>query len=476
MAVLQRVFLAVVSAVLLAGALSVSAADLQWGAYGTLPQGNATFSLAQDPTTPAVAWAATMGSGLQRTDDGKTWRTVAGLPTRLWRIAIDPSQGPEGPAPMYVASAGQGFFKSLDGGKTWTASTAGLSSSGARNVRAIAMGVNQLFIGTSDGAYRSGDGGKTWQAAGLAGYDISAITFSRYAAPPTIIASIDGVNNPGSRLVTSKDAGANWTPIKQGVPSDIVISALATGVLPNGATARPVFLAGSAGVFKSDDGGQSWGQLSGLPAQGYGSLALSPADPQVLYVGSDGGGSGNGGVWRSTDRGGNWTPILTGLAEKGVTAVSVGRDNPASVLAASWNPDKPLAPVYEVSDTQAPPQGKPEDGVCPEVSCKGGTQPTVSPAPTTAASPSPSPTPCVAAPSPSPSLSHSPSAAPSAAATASPAAAAATPSVTSQPCPSPSATTTPPPRNDIPLPVAVGVVAVLGMLLVGSIVVTRLRG
>ncbi|MGI8610186.1 MAG: WD40/YVTN/BNR-like repeat-containing protein [Candidatus Dormibacteria bacterium] len=474
MAVLQRVLLAVASAVLLvAAAVPVIAADLQWSAYGTLPLGNATFSLAQDPNTPAHVWAATMGSGLQRTDDGKTWVPAGNLPARLWRITIDPSQGPSGPAPMYVGSAGQGFFKSLDGGKTWQGSVDGLTTAGARNVRAIAMGVNQLLIGTSDGAYKSADGGRTWQAAGLAGYDISAMTFARYAGPPTILASIDGVNNPGSRVVLTKDAGANWAPIKQGLPADLVISSMAVGPLPNGALQRPLFLAGSAGVFKSDDGGQSWGQLSGLPPQGYGSLALSPGDPQILYVGSDGGGGGNGGVWRSTDRGGNWTQIINGLTEHGVTAVAVGRDNPATVLAAAWNPDKPLAPVFELSDTQATPQAKPEDGVCPEPACKGGTIPIASAAPTTTV-PTPSPTPCVGpgVASPSPRLA---SPAPSAAASDAPA-----PSPSSvagaQPCPSPSRAPTSPPHSDIPLPVAVGVVVVLGVLLVGSIVITRLRG
>ncbi|HEV1997987.1 MAG TPA: sialidase family protein, partial [Candidatus Dormibacteraeota bacterium] len=340
---------------------------------------------------------------------------------------------------------------------------------GARNVRAIAMGVNQLLIGTSDGAYKSADGGKTWQAAGLAGYDISALAFARYAAPPTVIASIDGVSNPGARVVLSKDAGVTWTPIKQGLPADMVISAIAAGPLPNGANQRPLFLAGSAGVFKSDDGGQSWGQLSGLPPQGYGSLAVSAADPQIVYVGGDGGGGGNGGVWRTTDRGGNWTQIINGLTEHGVTAVSTGRDSPATVVAAAWNPDKPLAAIYELTDTQAPPQGKPEDGVCPEISCKGGTIPSISPVPT-ANAPTPSATPCVlpAAASPSPRAS--------AAAPATAAPAAASPAAGLAPCPSPSKTPSGLGHSDIPLPVAVVVVVVLGVLLVGSIVITRLRG
>jgi hypothetical protein len=469
MAVFKRVVLSVVSAVMAAGVLTATAADLQWNPYGALPQGSASFSLAQDPSTPAVVWAATMGVGLQKTADGKAWTQVAPrtLPPRLWRIAIDPSKGPQGPAPMYVGSAGQGFFKSLDGGKTWQGSTQGLTSAGARNVRSIAMGVNELFIGTSDGAYKSADGGRTWQAAGLSGYDLSAIAFARYTGPPTVIAAIDGVNNPGARVVLTKDLGANWAPIKQGLTPDIVVSAIAAGPVPAGANLRTVFLAANAGVFKSDDGGQTWAQQSGLPAQGFGSLALSSADPNILYVGSDGGGSGGGGVWRSGDRGGTWTALPGGLTEKGITAISLGRDNPATLVAVAWNPDRPLAPVYSLSDTQVSPQGRPEDGVCPEQSCQGGFQPQPTPTPSALPSASPSPAPCAPSPSASPT---SAAPAPSPASLASP-----SPGVR-QPCPSPTRALPRAARTDIPLPLAIGVVAVLGALLVGSILFARLRG
>jgi hypothetical protein len=473
MAVFQRVVLAVVSAVLVVAAAGTAlAADLQWAAYGSLPQNNPAFSLAQDPGTPAIIYAATQGSGLLRADNGKTWKPVSStLPPKLWKIAIDPSSGPQGPSPMYVGSAGQGFFKSLDGGKTWQSSNQGLASASDRNVRAIAMGVNELVIGTSNGAFKSGDGGKTWQTAGLAGYDISAVVFARYTGPPTLVAAIDGVANPGSRVVVSKDLGATWTPVKVGVPGDIVVSAIAAGPLQAGPNLRTIFLAGSAGVFKSDDQGATWAQQSGLPAQGYGSIAMSPGDPNILYVGSDGGGGGGGGVWRSSDRGATWTQLTNGLAEKAVTAISVGRDNPATLVAAAWNPDKPLAPVYELSDTQAPPAGAAEGGVCPEPSCQGGVQPVTSPPPAPTASPSPSAQSCLESPSPSPSVSAG--ASPAAAASASPGAGS---TAAPAPCPTPSRSLPGPAHSDIPLPVAVGVVSVLAILLVGSIVVARLRG
>ncbi|MFN2466096.1 MAG: WD40/YVTN/BNR-like repeat-containing protein [Candidatus Dormibacteria bacterium] len=476
MAVFQRVLRAVASAILL-GALAApaSAADLQWSAYGTLTGAHPAFSLAQDPAAPAVTYAATQGSGLLRTDDGKTWRPVSTtLPTQLWRIAIDPAKGPQGAPPMYVGSARDGFFKSLDGGKTWTEGNQGLATPAQKNVRAIAMGVNQLVIGTSDGAFKSADGGKSWQPAGLAGYDVSAMAFARFTNPTTLVAAIDGVANPGSRLVLSKDLGTTWTPVKQGIPADIVVSSITAGPLQPGPNLRTLFLAGSAGVFKSDDQGATWAQQSGLPAQGYGSVVASPSDPNIVYVASDGGGGGGGGVWRSTDRGGTWTALAGGLVEKAITALSVGRDNPATLVAAAWNPDKPVALVYSLGDTQAPPAGQPEAGVCPEVSCQGGVQPLGSPPPSAAPSPSPTPTPCVepatAPPAASPTVSVS------AGGASPPPSASSSTAARPRPCPTPTRALPGPPRTDIPLPLAAGVVVVLGALLVGSIVLARIRG
>ncbi|GAC1330420.1 MAG: hypothetical protein NVSMB17_07750 [Candidatus Dormibacteria bacterium] len=480
MALLKCVFLSVVSAVLLAAtAAPTLGADLQWTSAGSLPQGVSAFSVAQDPATPGSLWAATNGQGLQHTEDGKTWRQVAAgvVPARLWQIEIDPSKGPGGFAPMYVGSSGQGFFKSLDAGKTWQGSVQGLGSPASRNVRAIAMGVNLLVIGTSDGAYKSVDGGRTWQAAGLSGYDLSAMAFARYANPVVLVAAIDGISNPGSRVVMSKDLGVTWTPIKQGLPADLVVSSLASGVLPAGAPQRPLFLVGSAGVFKSDDGGQGWGQVTGLPPQGYGALAVSPADANILYVGSDGGGgTGGGGVWRSADRGGTWTALPGGLTDKGITALSVGRDNPATVVAAAWSPDKGTAPLFTLSDTQAPPQGQPEGGVCPEPACQGGTQPVASPTvpPVATASPSPSPTPT---PRPSPTAARSASPVTGAGTTAPTPGTAAGSTVLPEPCIARSpAVPVPPHRSDLPLPLVIGVALVLAGLLLGSLVVTRLRG
>jgi photosystem II stability/assembly factor-like uncharacterized protein len=469
MAVSIRVALAVVlSALLFTVAWPAAGADLQWAPLAPLPAASAVFSVVNDPATPGSAYAATMGGGLLRTDDGKSWHDVGGsqLPKRLWQVAVDPAKGPNGSPPIYVGSAGSGIFKSLDGGKTWDNLSKGLPR-GALNVRSIALGRSLILIATSDGVYKTGDGGKSWQAMGLQGFDVSSVAFAKYNPPMIILAGIDGVKTPGSRLLGTQDLSGNWLALKQGVPSDLVVSAIAAGPVHAQDNLRTIFVAGSGGVYKSDDNGQTWAQLAGLPAQGFGSIALSPSDPNILYAASDGGAGATGGVWRTIDRGGTWTQVSGGLTEKTITALSIGRTNPAQLFAMAWNPDKPAVLAFTLTDTQVQPQGEAEGGVCPEGN--SGCPPLAESSPGVISSfplvlPPPCQSPIITVQSTSPSPGPSPS-----------------PSVSGSPGPSPSPTCAPSPAaapshsNDLPVGLALVLLGALLLVLVGRVIMVRRR-
>jgi photosystem II stability/assembly factor-like uncharacterized protein len=459
-------------------ALPAAGANVQWAPLAPLPQAGPAFSVTNDPAVPGTAYVATMGSGLLRTDDGKSWHEIGGssLPRNVWRVAIDAANGPKGSPPIYVGGAGGGFFKSLDGAKSWETLNKGLSGR-ALNVRSIALGRGLILIGTSDGVYKTIDGGKNWQSMGLQGFDVSSVAFAKYNPPLIILAGIDGANNPGSRLQATQDLSGKWVPLKQGVPGDLVVSAIASGPVHAQDNLRTLFVAGSGGVYKSDDDGQSWAQLAGLPAQGFGSLALSRADPNIVYTASDGGGGTSGGVWRSTDRGGTWVQISTGLATKAITALSVGADSPATLFAIAWDPDKPTVLPYLLSDTQAQPQGSAEGGLCPEGN--SDCPPLAASSPGVVASfPVVLPVPCL---SPITSALGTPSPSVSAEATVAATALAASPSVSASPgpSPSPSCPPSPPPggspRNDLPLGIVLVVLGVLLLVLAGRFLIVRRR-
>jgi hypothetical protein len=305
---------------------------------------------------------------------------------------------------------------------------------------------------------------------GLRGYDVSSVAFAKYNPPVIILAGIDGAANPGSRLQGAQDFNGRWAPLKQGVPGDLVVSAIASGPVHAQDNLRTLFVAGSGGVYKSDDDGQSFAQLAGLPAQGFGALALSPADPNIVYTASDGGGGSSGGVWQSTNRGGTWAQISAGLTTKAITALSVGNDSPATLFAVAWDPDKPAVQPYQLKDTQAQPQGSAEGGMCPEGN--SDCPPLAASSPGVVASfPLVLPSAC-SSPITSPGATPSPGV--SGAATASPSA-----SASSGPSPSPSCPPSKPPgagpRNDLLLGIALVVIGVLLLVLAGRFLIVRRR-
>ena len=98
--------------------------------------------------------------------------------------------------------------------------------------------------------------------------------------------------------------------------------------------------AASGGIFKSEDGGVSWKPIfDDMPAASIGSLALAPADPNVIWAGTgetfirSNVSIGNG-IYRSTDGGDNW--LHRGLEESGrIGRVVVHPLNPDVAYAAA---------------------------------------------------------------------------------------------------------------------------------------------
>ena len=69
-------------------------------------------------------------------------------------------------------------------------------------------------------------------------------------------------------------------------------------------------IGGPSGIFKSTDNGQSWTQLTnGLPTSGVERchIAVTPANPSVVYALFCGSDEGFYGIYKSVDEGASWT-------------------------------------------------------------------------------------------------------------------------------------------------------------------------
>ena len=85
-------------------------------------------------------------------------------------------------------------------------------------------------------------------------------------------------------------------------------------------------------MFKSTNGGGNWSAVNtGLTNTYVYALAIDPATPTTLYAGTYG-----GGVFKSTNGGGNWSAVNTGLTDTLVSALAIDPATPTTLYAGTW--------------------------------------------------------------------------------------------------------------------------------------------
>lgn len=131
----------------------------------------------------------------------------------------------------------------------------------------------------------------------------------------------------GAGLFESNDAGNTWAPVKD--ITDFGVRALAY------APGKPTrFVAGTMrGVMLSDDCGKTWKRISDPQngeMQGITSVAIDTADPNVIYAGTA------HLPWKTTDGGKTWESIHEGMIDDSdVFSIYVDHTAPANILASA---------------------------------------------------------------------------------------------------------------------------------------------
>jgi photosystem II stability/assembly factor-like uncharacterized protein len=248
------------------------------------------------------------------------------------RIA-DIAKDPRDQAVWYVAVASGGVWKTENTGTTWTPIFDDESSYSIGTVTVDPENPNVVWVGTGennsqrsagygDGVYKSLDGGQTWTNMGLETSEhIGKIVLDPRDSNVVWVASQGPLWSPGGErgLYKSTDGGETWEVSLEisentGI-SDVVLDPRDPDVLYASSYQRRrrqwTVVAGGpeSRVYKSTDGGASWRMLGGgLPEGDVGriGLALSPQNPDTIYA-TIAAADGNSGFYRSDDLGESWT-------------------------------------------------------------------------------------------------------------------------------------------------------------------------
>ncbi|HET7274644.1 MAG TPA: hypothetical protein VFI91_05665 [Longimicrobiaceae bacterium] len=268
----------------------------------------------------------------------------------------------EQPSVFFMGSTGGGVWKTTDYGNSWENVSDGYFSTGSMGAIQIAdSNPDVIYAGTGSdgirsnvitgrGVYKSIDGAESWQFIGLreAG-QIGAIEVHPTNPDLVYVAAMGHAfgPNPERGVYRSSDGGATWENIlfvsdttgavdlefKPGNPS-VIYAAMYRG------ERKPwTIISGSheGGIFKSTDGGDNWTKLSaGLPQGLVGKidLAVSPDAPERVYALVEAPDAEEG-LYRSDDAGATWRLMSQhdGLMDRPFYFTNVTADpNDADVL------------------------------------------------------------------------------------------------------------------------------------------------
>ena len=305
---------ALLAGVLLAAPLPAQdLGTLPWRHIGPSSFGGRIDDIEAIPGRPSTILVGTAGGGVFRTtNNGTTWAPVFdrdGRSTSIGDIAIAPSDpgivwvGTGEPNNRQSSTWGDGIYRSLDGGETWT--HMGLKETHhigrvvihPRNPNTVFVAALGHLWGPNDdrGVYRTTDGGTTWKKV-LAGNNVTgAVDVALDPDGRTVYAAMYQRQRrgfgfvgggPGSGLFRSRDGGDTWEPLTNGLPVGVKgrIGIAIAPSQPN--TVYAIVEAKAGGVFRSDDKGSTWTRQSSLNPRPmyYSQVRVDPQHPDRVWV------------------------------------------------------------------------------------------------------------------------------------------------------------------------------------------------
>lgn len=232
----------------------------------------------------------------------------------------------------YIAVGSGGVWKTSNGGVTWdpifdgqSAYSIGCVTIDPSNHDIVWVGtgenVSGRHVGFGDGVYRSRNGGRSWENMGLKKSEhIAKIVIDPQDSNLVYVAAEGPLWSSGGErgVFKSENGGQTWQLVLDVSPNtgvtDLVMDPENPHILYAAAYQRrrsvAAFLAGGpeSGIYKTENKGKDWRKLAvGLPGGDMGriGLAVSPHETNVVYATIEAKAAEKG-FYRSSDRGESW--------------------------------------------------------------------------------------------------------------------------------------------------------------------------
>lgn len=268
-------------------------------------------AVSPDFASDRTVFAGGMSGVWRSTDDGLTWQATSLNFAEVRALACSPRYAVDGK--IYAATNG-GVFVSSDRGESWRGASTGLE---VIDVTDLALGSEgELWIATAGGGvYYSANEGASWtrRASGLQNPYITAVEWLGTGGGKTYLLA----GTWGAGTFVSSNGGLSW--VASAVSPDTPFIRDIVSVTGYGGQ-KVSFVGTTAGLFRSVDWGNTW-EFSGLLGRDVRSIVPHPdyARRPNLYVGT-----ALDGVFRSTNGGLTWGSLNEGLASRYVRDLALG--------------------------------------------------------------------------------------------------------------------------------------------------------
>ncbi len=289
-------------------------------------------SLAIDPQNTSILYAGTYAGGVYKsTNAGANWFASNGSlsdPHVVYDMEVDP----QNPSIVYFAGRIKNtligvVYQSVNGGADWSLLLRGdvfNTDDYFYDIDVDPTNSGVLYLAAHEhGFYKSVNGGASFSAINSGVSDLSARSMAIDSSNPALI--FGGVWH-GEGVYKSANSGTNWSKVSSGLPTDVEVYRVYLDQSISGT--KPLFACTyENGLYRSTNNGGSWGS-AGLGGQFLYDFAVAPGTPQNWYAGLS-----YRGLYRSTNQGGNWNPSHSNVSSLSINGFAAITGQPGYVYA-----------------------------------------------------------------------------------------------------------------------------------------------